>query len=112
MSDVIPTIEVMPMTTPRMVRAERSLLPLIVSRAMRTTSPASDLFTAQRLDGVEPCRARGGVEPEEQADGGGDGDAEHHRPGLHLGLERGEGGDERGRHRAEEQAHQAPENRQ
>src|SRR5262245_13457870 len=112
MSEVIPTIEVMPMTTPRMVRAERSLLPLIVSRAMRTTSPASDLFTAQCLDGVEPRRARGGIEPEEEAHGGGDGDAEHHGPGLHAGLERGERGDERGGHRAEEKAHQPPEDRQ
>ena len=38
--DVMPTIEVIPMTTPRTVSAERSLLPRTVSNAIATTSPS------------------------------------------------------------------------
>ena len=40
MSDVIPTIEVMPMTTPSTVSAERILLVRSVSNAMLTISPS------------------------------------------------------------------------
>src|SRR5688572_22221072 len=81
-SDVMPTIDVMPMTTPSTVSPERSLLARNVSSAIRTTSPSRPLFTSECLDRVERCRARGGVGPEEQADGGGDADAEDHRPQL------------------------------
>ena len=37
--DVMPTIDVMPMTTPSTVSAERSLLVRTVSNAIATTSP-------------------------------------------------------------------------
>ena len=57
MSDVMPTIDVMPMTTPRMVSAERSLLLRSVSSAMRDDFAEPDpLFTTQRLDGIERAR--------------------------------------------------------
>ena len=44
-SEVMPTIEVIPMTTPRMVSPERSLLLRSVSSAIRQTSPINPLFT-------------------------------------------------------------------
>ena len=53
MSEVMPTMAVMPITTPRMVSAERILLVRKVSSAMRMTSPARLLFTAQCLDRVQ-----------------------------------------------------------
>src|SRR6185436_3041887 len=93
MSDVMPTIAVMPMTTPRIVSADRSLLPRSVSSAMRTTSPASPLFTAERLDRIQRRGTRRGVHPEEQADAGRDADAEHDRPRLEPSRKRRDGGD-------------------
>src|SRR5688572_410820 len=87
-SDVMPTIDVMPMTTPRMVRAERSLLVRTVSSAMRTTSPSSPLFTPERLYRIERCGAGGRVGAEEQSDGRGDADAEDNRPDLEDGRQR------------------------
>src|SRR6187549_3887854 len=96
MSEVMPTIAVMPMTTPRIVRAERSLLLRRVSSAMRTTSPASPLFTAERLDRIQRRGARRGVHPEEQPDAGRDADAEHDRPRLELGRQRRHGGNAQG----------------
>src|SRR5262249_17425894 len=128
---VMPTIDVMPMTTPSTVSAERILLPRTVSNAIATTSlireermaisvpshkfqvtsqrvgsrksqvasrrsqvasrrsqvsarlGTCDLelgtssLSPQRLDRIQPRRAHGGVEPEEQPDRRGDADAEH-----------------------------------
>src|SRR3954466_15793103 len=84
-SDVMPTIDVMPMTTPSTVSAERSLLVRSVSSAMRNTSLTSPLFTSQCLDRVEPGGAGGGIGAEEQADAGGNADAENDRPRFEPG---------------------------
>src|SRR6478672_5231769 len=112
MSDVIPTMAVMPMTTPRIVNAERSLLLRKVSSAMRTTSPASPLFTAECLNRIQRRGARRGVHPEEQSDRGRDADAEHHRPRLELGRKRRDGGNGHGGEEPERDADQPTENRQ
>ena len=99
-SDVMPTIAVMPMTTPSTVSAERSLL-----RAQRVERQQHDfpkqgergvdvhLFTPQCFDRIEPRGARGGIETEEQADGGGDADAERDRPRLEPRGQRRDRGD-------------------
>src|SRR5262245_20282549 len=94
MSEVTPTIDVMPMTTPRMVRPDCSLLARSVSSAMRKISPASPLFTAERLDRVQLRGARGRIGPEEQPDAGGDADPEHDRPGFERRRQRAEVGDD------------------
>ena len=59
-SDVMPTIAVMPMTTPRTVNAERSLLTRSVSSASVTTSPSSLAFIYSRLNASigSSCAAR------------------------------------------------------
>src|SRR5690242_11792102 len=112
MSDVIPTMAVMPITTPRMVSPERSLLPRKVSSAMLTTSPARLLFTAQRLDRIQRRRARGRIDPEEQSDAGGDADAEHHRPRLEPRRQRRDGRDGEGGQEPQRDADDAAEDRQ
>src|ERR1051325_4035240 len=112
MSDVIPTIAVMPITTPRIVSPERSLLPRRVSSAMLTTSPARLLFTAQRLDRTRRGGARRGVEAEEQPDAGGDADAEQHRPRLEPRRQRRDRGDRQGGQEAEPDADDAAEDRE
>src|SRR5678815_248525 len=86
MSDVMPTIDVMPMTTPSTVSPERSLFVRRVSSAMRRTSPSSPLFTSERLNRVERRCARGRVRAEEQTDGGRNADAEDDRPEFQLSL--------------------------
>src|SRR5688500_4235873 len=88
MSEVMPTIEVMPMTTPRIVSAERSLLVRTVSSAMRTTSPSSPLFTSERLDRIERRGAGRRVGAEEQADRRGDADPKHDGPHLEHSRQR------------------------
>src|ERR1041385_1925869 len=50
MSDVMPTIAVMPMTTPSTVNAERSLLARSVSSASAATSRSSSRFIYSRLN--------------------------------------------------------------
>src|SRR5262245_5005403 len=92
-SEVMPTIEVMPITTPRIVSAERSLLPRSVSIAIRQISPIRPLFTTQCLDGIESSGACRRVGPEEQADAGSDADAEHHGPPFQARRERAESRD-------------------
>src|SRR5688572_6292909 len=82
MSDVTPTIEVIPMTTPRIVRPDCSLLARSVSSAIRTISATRPLFTAQRLDRIQARRPGGGIGPEEQADRRGDPDTQYDRPDL------------------------------
>ena len=80
---VMPTIEVMPITTPSTVRNERILLPRTVSNAITTTSLTRPIriaitssFPSQRLDRVERGGLHRRVDPEEQADQRGNGDAE------------------------------------
>src|SRR4051794_24717815 len=90
---VIPTIEVMPITTPSTVSPDRILLPRSVSNAMRQTSPSSPLFTAERLDWIQPGRARRGIGPKEQADCSRDADPQQDGPELEFGRQRREAGD-------------------
>src|SRR4051812_2805663 len=110
-SEVMPTTEVMPITTPSTVSAERSLLVRSVSSAMRNTSRTSPLFTAQCLDRVEPGGARGWIRAEEQADGGGDADTEDHRPRFEPCRQWREAGDELRGDKAEADADDAAERR-
>src|SRR5687768_7841304 len=102
MSDVMPTIDVMPMTTPSTVSPERILLLRRVSSAMRRTSPSSPLLTSERLDGIERRGARGGVGAKEQADGGRNAHTEHHRPEFQHRRQ--------GRQRGQEHREREPEN--
>ena len=90
MSDVMPTIDVMPMTTPSTVRAERILfVAQRVERHARDLAEQSGLpvrfftlFAPQRFDRVEHRGAARRVPPEEQPDHRGDADAEDDRPRL------------------------------
>src|SRR5258706_1171400 len=105
---VIPTIDVMPMTTPSTVSPDRILFERIVSNAIAMTSVKRAArmlislaacspqrtqrtrrcervvpsFFPQRLDRIQPRRACGGVQPEEQSDDGRDADAEGDGPDL------------------------------
>src|SRR3954468_18993491 len=99
-SAVMPTIEVMPMTTPRTVSAERILLVRSVSIDIDTISPNNPernvairrrpLLAPQRFDRVQAGRRHRRVEPEEQPDERGDPDADEHRPELHRGWQGGQ----------------------
>ena len=92
MSEVIPTIDVMPMTTPSTVSADRILFVRSVSIDMpddfaeqtRIGGPPR-LLPPQRLDRVEARRTHCRKHPEEQADAGGDADPDRHRPHLDRG---------------------------
>ena len=95
MSDVIPTIDVMPMTTPSTVSAERILLVRSVSSDIATISPSSParirrhrLFAPQRFDRIEPRRPHRRIQAEEQPDDRGDADADGDRPELHRRRQR------------------------
>src|SRR5438105_3852833 len=84
MSAVIPTIDVIPITTPRTVSPERILLPRTVSRAMLTTSGRSVKrtisFPPQGLNRIEARRPHRRIQAEEQSDERRDADAERDRP--------------------------------
>src|SRR6266542_1865490 len=127
-SDVIPTIEVMPMTTPSTVSAERILLvrsvsnditkisdsspvrtPAIYSRLICYSAP---LLAAQGLDRIELRRAHRRVEAEEQADQGRDADADRDRPRLHRRGQRRHLADPQREQEAEEGADEPAERRQ
>src|SRR5512134_3793207 len=112
MSDVMPTIDVMPMTTPSTVSPERILLERRVSSAMRRTSPNSPLLTSERLDGVERRCARGGIGAEEQANGGRNPHTEHHRPEFQRRRQGRQRGEEHREREPEEDADDAAERRQ
>ncbi len=72
----MPTIEVMPMTTPSTVSADRILLPASVSSAIAAVSRSSarllgesaHLFPPQRFDRIQHGGAAGRIPAEEQAD--------------------------------------------
>src|SRR5438874_4522908 len=95
-SDVIPTIDVMPMTTPSTVSAERILLARSVWNDMTTISDRSPVRTAamllapQRFDRIQLCGAHGGIETKDQSDERRDADAECDGPRLHGGRQRRE----------------------
>ena len=105
----MPTIEVMPMTTPSTVNAERILLDRNVSTAMPTISRrigrSADLPVAyslrKRFDRVELRRPHRRIEPEEQSDERGNADSHRDRPDLHRGGQ--------GRHFADRQCQGEPE---
>src|SRR5262245_4925588 len=107
----------MPMTTPRTVKAERILFVRTVSKAIATTSANrpnrnATSLSPQRFDGIQPRRAHGGVDAEEQADERRNPDAERHRPDFHGRRDRRE---LRDRHRdgdAEDGPDDAAEHRQ
>src|SRR5712692_8987349 len=95
MSAVMPTIDVMPMTTPRTVRPERNLFVRTVSNAIVTTSQRSPnriaikilnaqvercSFPPQRLDRIQARGPARGIQAEEQSHRRRDADAERDRP--------------------------------
>ena len=102
MSAVMLTIEVMPMTTPRMVSAERILLAHSVSKAIsavsrksaRRFSRAPVIRASSASIGASRAARRAGYQPKNRPTSGGDQDADHHRPGLDRRRER--------RHRGED----------
>src|SRR4051812_45939521 len=97
----MPTIEVMPITTPSTVSAERILLPRTVSNAIATTSLISPTriaisrpsFLSQRLDRIEGGGAHRRIQAEDQADQRGDADAEPDRPHFDRRRDRRKRGD-------------------
>src|SRR5688500_18188781 len=115
---VMPTIEVMPITTPSTVSPERILFVRTVSNAMAMTS-ANRLalifetsLSPQSLDRIQPGGPRRRIQSEEQPDDAGDADAEGNRPCLDGGRNRGQRRDHHGDRRAEEGADHAAERRQ
>ena len=72
MIELIPTMAVMPMTTPRTVSAERILFARIVPMAIAIVSAKSAtltidaLFPSERFDRIEPRRLDRRVEAEEE----------------------------------------------
>ena len=84
MSDVIPTIDVMPMTMPSTVRPDRILLVRSVSTDITKISLNSPqrmlLFLPKSFDGVKRGGAHGRVETKRQAHHGGDRYPEDDRP--------------------------------
>src|ERR1051325_3050670 len=120
MSAVMPTIDVMPMTTPSTVSADRILLVRMVSTAMTTTSQRSarrrviirPSFPPEGFDGVQPRGAHRRIQPEEQSDRRGDVDAERNRPGLDRRRNRRERRNQRRDQSAEQRADDAAEYRE
>src|SRR5688572_11711970 len=85
MREVIPTMAVMPMTTPSTVSPDRILLVRSVSSARKMTSRSRarrTLFPAERFNRVQAGGARRRVRAEEQPDRRRDSDAEPDRPRL------------------------------
>src|SRR5262245_65697833 len=85
---------VTPMTTPKMVRLDRSLLARIASRAMAMPSPRLWAITRsldpERGDGVEPGGSGRGVDTEHDAGAGAERESDGHRPERDSGRERRE----------------------
>src|SRR4051812_13064813 len=98
-SEVIPTIDVMPMTTPSTVSAERILLVRSVSNAITTISERRPvrtlaiLLAPQGFDRVQLCGAHRRIQAKEQADDRGDADADRDGPGLNRRGQRREPAD-------------------
>src|SRR5262245_35691364 len=86
MTETMTTRAVVPSTIPSRVSIERSLWLRISATEVRTDSETFTLLVPQGLDGVQPRRLDGRVEPEEDADEdreaeaeGHDGWGQHHR---------------------------------
>src|SRR5438034_5754129 len=88
-----------PMTTPRMVSPERSLLTRSWSTAISQPSRMewrAMLFGAQRLDRVETRRAVRGIDAEHDAHAEAEAECQGHRPPGHAGRQGGRELDQRG----------------
>src|SRR5688572_6869681 len=115
MSDVMPTIDVMPMTTPSTVRTDRILLTRSVSQDIRTISSNSDqrmvcpLLPPQGFNRIQARGPRRRIEPEEQADARRHGDAQYHRPHFDDRRQRAHTADDVGHQESEPRAHHAAE---
>src|SRR6266851_1184952 len=112
MSAVIPTIDVIPITTPRIVSAERILLVRTVSSAIATTSVSRPTrmiiargvsspqrarsFPSERLDRIEPRGPHRRIQTEEETDERRDADAEGDRPDFDRRRDGREPGDRQG----------------
>src|SRR5207244_1195101 len=116
MSDVMATIDVMPITTPSTVKPERLLLVRTVSNAITTTSPMSParilLLTAKGLNRIESRGAARGVHSKKQPDQRGNADSDCDRPHLDGCRNRREFRDDDGDDRAEKCADDPAEHRE
>src|SRR3954470_1184503 len=95
---------VTPMTTPRIVSAERSLLARRESKAIATPSPTlrmpgrestRSLIGAEGRDRIEPGGSRGGEDAEDHAGAAAQSQRHGHRPERDAGRQRREGGHRR-----------------
>src|SRR5690242_4882676 len=113
--DAIAMTVAMPMTTPRMVSPERSLLARSWSTAMSHPSRMewrAMLFRAERLDRVETGGPVRRVDAEDDAHADAQAQRDRHRPGGDAGGKRRRELDERGQGTAGEHPRQAAEERQ
>src|SRR5438105_1880787 len=124
MSEVMPTMEVMPMTTPSTVSPERILLVRRVSIDITTISDSSPLRSAaiipasllesallapEGLDRVELRRPHRRIEAEEETNHRRDADTGHDRPHLHGGGQWRQLADDLREDKSEQRAHDAAE---
>src|SRR5688500_11942714 len=112
--DAIAITVATPMTTPRIVSAERSLLTRSASSATATfcwtlSVSRTDSLRPRRGDRVEARRARGRIDAEEDADAGPERDGDGDGPERDARGEWRDGGDEEREGRARRDAEQAPE---
>src|SRR6476661_2138829 len=112
---------VTPMTTPRMVSADRGLLARSASKAMPTPSPTFRmprrgstvrLFGAEGGDGVEARRARGREYAEDDAGAAAQRERHRHRPERDPRRKRREARDGKGQSPARQHALQPTQSRQ
>src|SRR5213594_2137605 len=104
-----------PMTTPRMVSPERSLLTRSWSTAIRHPSRMewrAMLLGAQRFDRVEARRPVRGIDAEHDAHADAEAQRHGHRPRRHAGGQRGRELDQRGERAAGEESGDAAEERE
>src|SRR5438445_13294432 len=104
-----------PMTTPRMVSPERSLLAHSWSTAISQPSRMEwrvMLFGAQRFDRIEACRPVRGVDAEHDAHADAEAERDGDRPSCHAGGQGGRDLDERGQGAAGEETRDAAEQRE
>src|SRR5881398_2901094 len=113
--DAIAITVAIPITTPRMVSPERSLLMRSWSTAISQPSRIewnAMLFGAQRVDRVEARCPVGRVDAEHDPHADAEAEREGHRPRRHTGGQGGRDLDQRGQRAPGEQSRDAAEQRQ
>src|SRR5580765_1214676 len=115
MSAVMPTIDVMPMTMPSTVSADRSLLPRTVSHDIPRISEnrlQRMLFAPQRFNRVQGRGPHGRIDTESEPDEGRHADPQHDRPRLDDRRQWADLADAPRHEEAERRTHEAAERRQ